>query len=374
MKLNMQGTLCLACAVAVAANPVSAQSSASVEIGTARTRYADSIDATAVSISPALRAVGTYASFSASGTLSELSGASTNSGLLDASLFTETWLSLSLEHEGLAGGSAHSDGARTGQLLGSGRLHAIRSSYGAWVGVGAGRTWDGAWRGVVRDDLGAWLAGASGVASVSISPTVVDDTIKYTDTFVSLHRTMTSWDLDASVGARAGQQLPTLPANHTTWGSIGATLWVKPAIGVIASVGTYPVDFTQGFPGGQFLSLGVRFAAGRNRSPAAVAARPEEMPAPTVTAFEVIGVAGTTHRIRVRAPRAQRVDVAGDFSEWAPVVLQAEGGGWWTVTVPLSRGSHEVNVRVDGGAWVVPPGLMSSTDEFGGSVGRLIIP
>jgi hypothetical protein len=354
----------------------------SVEIGTARTRYADSIDATAVSISPALRAAGTYASFSTSGTLSELSGASSNSGLLDASLFTGTWRSLSLELEGLAGGSAHSDGARTGQLLGSGRLHAIRGWYGAWVGAGVGRTWDGAWRGVVRGDLGAWLSGATGVASVSVSPTVVDDTIKYTDTFVSLHGTMTSWDLDASVGARAGQQLPTLPANHTTWGSIAATLWVKPSIGVIASAGTYPVDFTQGFPGGQFLSLGLRFAAGRNRerSPAVVSARPEEVAGPTVTAFEVIGLAGTTgttgttHRIRVRAPRALRVEVAGDFSEWAPVALEAQGGGWWTLIVPLSRGAHEVNVRVDGGGWLVPPGLISSTDEFGGSVGRLIIP
>jgi hypothetical protein len=373
----MKRTVFWASVIATAPFPASAQnSSMSFEIGTARTRYADSIEATAVSISPTLRAVGTHASFSASGTLSELSGASTNSGLLDASLFTETWRSLSLELEGLAGGSAHSDGARTGRLLGSGRLHAIRGSYGAWVGAGAGRTWDGEWRGVVQGDLGAWLAGAPGVASVSISPTVVDDTIKYTDTFVSLHRAMTSWDLDASAGARAGQQLPTLPANHTTWGRIAATLWVKPTIGVIASAGTYPVDFTQGFPGGQFLSLGVRFAAGRDResSPAAVAARPEEMPGSTVTAFEVIGVGGPTHRIRVRAPRAQRVEVAGDFSEWAPLALQAQGGGWWTVTVPLSRGAHEVNVRVDGGAWLVPPGLMSSTDEFGGSVGRLIIP
>jgi hypothetical protein len=173
-----------------------------------------------------------------------------------------------------------------------------------------------------------------------------------------------------------------LPANHTTWGSIAATLWVKPSIGVIASAGTYPVDFTQGFPGGQFLSLGLRFAAGRNRerSPAVVSARPEEVAGPTVTAFEVIGLAGTTgttgttHRIRVRAPRALRVEVAGDFSEWAPVALEAQGGGWWTLIVPLSRGAHEVNVRVDGGAWLVPPGLMSATDEFGGSVGRLIIP
>jgi hypothetical protein len=160
------------------------------------------------------------------------------------------------------------------------------------------------------------------------------------------------------------------------WGSIGATRWLKPTIGVSASVGTYPVDFTQGFPGGRFLSLGLRFAAGRNResSGEVVVSRPTESPGAPVTAFEVIGLGGDSHRIRVRAPGGLRVEVAGDFSEWAPVALQPQGGSWWTVTMPLSRGAHEVNIRVDGGPWLVPPGLMSSTDEFAGSVGRLIIP
>lgn len=355
--------------------PARAQSSSmSVDIGTARTRYADSIDATAMSLSPAFRAAGWRASISASGTLSQLSGASSNSGVLDGSLFTGTWHFLSGELEGVAGGSAHSDGARTGQMLGSGRLHLIQGSYGAWVGAGVGRTWDGAWRGVRQGDAGAWVAGTPGVASISVSPTVVDDTIKYTDTFVSLHRAMSTFDLDASIGARVGQQLPTLPANRTTWGSIGATFWLKPAIGVVASAGAYPVDFTQGFPGGQFLSVGLRFATGSSESSTSVAAAPlNESPSGGVTVFDVSGV-GASRRIRVYAPAARSVDIAGDFSEWAPIALQLQGDGWWTVSLPLSSGAHEVNIRVDGGAWLVPPGLTSATDEFGGSVGRLIIP
>jgi hypothetical protein len=375
----MKRTFFLACVVIGASLPAHAQSSSmSVEIGTARTRYADSIDATAVSISPAIRAAGTNASISASGTLSQLSGASSNSGLVDASIFTGTWRSLSAEIEGLAGGSAHSDGARTGQLLGSGRLHVIPGGYGMWAGAGLGRTWDGAWRGVVQGDLGAWVAGTPGVASLSVSPTVVDDTIKYTDTFVSLHRVMATWDLSASFGARAGQQVPTLQANHTTWGSLAATFWAKPTIGLVASVGTYPVDFTQGFPGGRFLSLGLRFGTNRKleRSAGVVATPPAEGPgaAAAVAAFEVTRLEGGAYGMRVRARSARRVEVTGDFSEWAPVGLQDQGGGWWTVTVPLSRGAHEVNVRVDGGAWMVPPGLLSATDEFGGSVGRFVIP
>jgi hypothetical protein len=32
-----------------------------------------------------------------------------------------------------------------------------------------------------------------------------------------------------------------------------------------------------------------------------------------------------------------------------------------------------MNIRLDGGAWIVPPGLLTSTDEFGGLVGLVTI-
>jgi hypothetical protein len=32
-----------------------------------------------------------------------------------------------------------------------------------------------------------------------------------------------------------------------------------------------------------------------------------------------------------------------------------------------------MNVRVDGGKWVVPQGLQKKSDEFGGSVGVLVV-
>jgi len=30
-------------------------------------------------------------------------------------------------------------------------------------------------------------------------------------------------------------------------------------------------------------------------------------------------------------------------------------------------------LRIDGGAWIVPPGLLSMVDEFGGPVGLLVV-
>jgi hypothetical protein len=63
----------------------------------------------------------------------------------------------------------------------------------------------------------------------------------------------------------------------------------------------------------------------------------------------------------------------GDFTTWRPVPLRPAGNGSWFLTVQLEPGTHQVNLRVDGGAWAVPPGLPVVTDEFGGSVGLLVI-
>jgi len=41
--------------------------------------------------------------------------------------------------------------------------------------------------------------------------------------------------------------------------------------------------------------------------------------------------------------------------------------------MPIARGTHQINLRVNGGRWIVPPGLTPITDEFGGAVGLLIV-
>jgi len=41
--------------------------------------------------------------------------------------------------------------------------------------------------------------------------------------------------------------------------------------------------------------------------------------------------------------------------------------------LPIAPGKYEMNLRFDGGTWMVPPGLLGMKDEFGGSVGLLIV-
>jgi len=39
----------------------------------------------------------------------------------------------------------------------------------------------------------------------------------------------------------------------------------------------------------------------------------------------------------------------------------------------LRPGKYQINLRMNGGKWIAPPGLLSMLDEFGGSVGLLVV-
>ena len=42
-------------------------------------------------------------------------------------------------------------------------------------------------------------------------------------------------------------------------------------------------------------------------------------------------------------------------------------------SLPLSPGMHQINVRVDGGPWIAPPGVPTMRDGFNGEVGLVVI-
>lgn len=79
-----------------------------------------------------------------------------------------------------------------------------------------------------------------------------------------------------------------------------------------------------------------------------------------VTSFEVV------------ARGAASVELAGDFTSWEAVALSREGNSW-RLAWPLAPGTYRCNIRIDGGAWVVPDGMVAARDEFGGEVGVLVV-
>jgi hypothetical protein len=92
------------------------------------------------------------------------------------------------------------------------------------------------------------------------------------------------------------------------------------------------------------------------------------------TAFRVASDASGAVTIAIRAPFARLLEVTGDFVQWRPVRMQRASSDWWQISMPLQRGVHRINVRVDGGAWSAPPGLPRQRDEFGGDAGVFFVP
>jgi hypothetical protein len=154
---------------------------------------------------------------------------------------------------------------------------------------------------------------------------------------------------------------------------------MTPNFGLVAAGGTYPIDPTQGFPGGRFASLSIRLATGRHRAvpPQGEQQNPLESRPPdvlsAVTGFVTEQSTPGFVTLRVNAPRAHLVEITGDFTNWVPVQLRPLDGGLWSTALPMSPGKYQMNLRIDGGAWMVPPGLLSMLDEFGGAVGLLVI-
>lgn len=91
----------------------------------------------------------------------------------------------------------------------------------------------------------------------------------------------------------------------------------------------------------------------------------ETAPGPEVDGHEV--------RFAVRVPGAQKVEIAGSFTDWKPQPCQASGPVWRR-RFSLPAGRHEYRFVVDG-RWVEDPGNpLKAADPFGGSNSVVEIP
>lgn len=354
----------------------------SLDVGGAVLRYADTLTTGAATVTPHLiadwgstylDAYGTYSQFTAGGWSTQ--------GSLSASRFIPINHGFLGEVGGFAGGSTHNDGTRTGEVIANGRIHLTRANGEVFVGLGGGRTWDAAaWRSVLLGEAGVSVGSGPKTTLFTISPTRVNDSINYADTQASLSWKSGTVDLGALLGFRLGDQLTTLSANVRSWASVSAVFWVAPRLGVAVGGGNYPVDPTQGFPGGRFVSLSLRFGQGRpTQLPNDQISQQSQPPVPApeigpaATGFFATRGAGDTVMLQVNVPGARLVEISGDFTSWVPVPLVPATGGRWSVSLPINRGKYQMNMRVDGGQWMVPPGLLSMADEFAGTVGLLVV-
>lgn len=300
------------------------------------------------------------------------SGNQSTDVVLAASMFLPSARSWRAEISG-TGGLARYLATNTGYGSLGVRAHRMARSAGIWAGASTTAvTASIDVIGGARGELGGWSRRGPLTMSIVGSLNAVAE-IRYFDTGVQARYTHGWLELAGGAGSRGGDETLGLRA----WGDLTATIWLTRRLALVAGHGSYPSDPSQLAPGGQYTALSMRVAT---RPPALREALSRTMGYPTpsivrpvVAGFDVQRRRDGRTRIRIRAADARTVELSGTFTDWEPLALERGRGDHWEIVLPMERGTHQFNVRVDGGTWGVPPGIGTVPDDFGGVVGLLVI-
>lgn len=97
---------------------------------------------------------------------------------------------------------------------------------------------------------------------------------------------------------------------------------------------------------------------------------PATQPAPGLASAD--GADRVFVHFRLDAADARSVQLAADFTDWAPAYgLNETAPGVWTVVVAVEPGVHQYAFVVDGERWIPDPLAPKVDDGFGGSNSRL---
>lgn len=355
-----------------------AQSAVHFEAGGARVRYGDTLDVTAGTLSAAASSLTRTTSLSGLLAGSSTEGSSwTMFAAAQGSLFTPARGSWRGEFHGGGSFSTFGSGAGSAQALAGARAHFTRGAAGVWLGATAGNVKDPiGWRSTTAGEIGGWTQLGLTVAQLVVMPVRIAGDVRHTDVEATARFANDRADVLAAAGMRTG--IAGYDESPDPWASVNVTAWMRPTIGITAGLGSYPSDPGQDLPAARYVTLGVRIAPGSARRPATVLSADVLSASPSTAPPALTVVEGSSGRrtIRFRSAYAARsVEIMGDFTDWTPVRMDpTQSPGGWTISLPIGSGVHQVNVRLDGGEWTVPAGLTTVKDEFGGSVGILLVP
>ena len=193
---------------------------------------------------------------------------------------------------------------------------------------------------------------------------------RFSDLETMLRWEVGAFELSAAMGHRFGDSYDVTPDSRR-WTSANATLWLNERVAIIGGGGRQPALPLRGLPARSFWMTGLQLAY----APISKTAIPVALPHTVlVKSFEMKPGASGMQKIVIRVGGVETVDVMGDFSDWSPLTLIRRGRDLWELALPLSAGMHQINVRVDGGQWVPPPGMPTMRDGYNGEVGLLVVP
>lgn len=175
------------------------------------------------------------------------------------------------------------------------------------------------------------------------------------DAVVELGVALPSLDVRATLGRRTGDDI-----TAQTWYRLEAVLPVAEAASVVFTTARHPADAVLGLRGSRELTLGLKLAL-----PDAEARLAEPL------RVEVVRETAEVVRVVFVLPGGSRARVMGEMTGWQPVELEPAGRGKFVGWFLSGGGTYRVNVSLDGGPWIAPPGMPRVEDGFGGLVGLL---
>ena len=176
-----------------------------------------------------------------------------------------------------------------------------------------------------------------------------------TDLALDMQIQLPTFVLLGTIGSRRGDDIPTQP-----WWRIHALIPLTAVASIDVGTNHEPADLVLGVPGSHQTTLGLRVAL---PDPAR---RIRREPRATIERLDSRHV-----RIVLTLPGASQARVMGEFTGWRPVLLEPIGGGRYAASVIAAPGTYRLNVSLDDGPWVAPPGMPRVEDGFGGLVGLI---
>jgi hypothetical protein len=193
---------------------------------------------------------------------------------------------------------------------------------------------------------------------------------RFRDLESAIHWSFGSFELNGQTGYRFGNSSD-VDTESRRWASGTMTMWFNDRVAFVAGGGRQPANLARGIPARRFATMGMVLAYWP-MSRGSVAVAPLRAPL-AVKSFEVRPGAEGFQKIIIRVGGVETVDVMGDFSDWQPLTLVRRGRDMWELSIPMSPGAHQINVRTDGGSWFAPPGMPTVKDSYNGEVGLLVV-
>jgi len=186
--------------------------------------------------------------------------------------------------------------------------------------------------------------------------TVFRDRVRsISDLAVMLVVTLPAFEFSGTVGRRSGDNITT-----QAWWRLRALVPLTEVASIEVGANRNPANVVLGLPGGRETTLGLRVAL------------PDRARQPRAIQRAVVERQDARHvRIILTLPGVSRVRLMGEFTGWRPVDLEPLGGGKYAASFFAVGGTYRLNVALDDGPWVAPPGMPRVDDGFGGLVGLL---